>query len=73
MLVVHGAGREFAQINPKGGETFYATLNYDGTTSNAQTVALRQSDENVEWNVWPHPMLIACSAVNQLTTIPTNR
>ncbi len=73
MLVAHGADRRFARLSATDNATFFATVTFNASSSNTQTVALSKSDENVEWNVWPHPVMVASAGINHWSGIPTNR
>jgi hypothetical protein len=54
---------------------------FDAANSNMQqTFVLTKMDENVEWNVWPHPLSAPeagqagpHSSLNVLGVMPTNR
>lgn len=81
MVVAHGADKRLARMSVPDNATFFATLMFNAASSNSpQTVMLSQLDENVEWNVWPHPFRLAASAaaaprsgLNIWSVIPTNR
>ena len=58
MVAVHGAGRHLPRRNVPDNAAFFATLMFDAATSNVQqTFVLSKRDENLEWNVWPHPVM----------------
>ncbi len=71
MVAVHGASRHWPRLSVPDNATFFAKLMFNAATSNVQqTFVLSKMDENVEWNVWPHP-LAAQSA--HWSVMPTNR
>lgn len=80
MVVTHDAGRRLPRSVPDNA-AFFATLMCNAATSNAQqTFVLSQMDENVEWNIWPHPFAGqmsrrggARSGLNPWSVTPTNR
>ena len=68
MVVVHGAGRQLPRLSAQDNATFFAAIMLHAASSNVQqTFLLSKMDENVEWNVWPHPSL------NLGSVMPTNR
>ena len=75
MFVAHGAERRLARLSVPDNATFFATVMFNAATSNqAETLALSKGDENVEWNVWPHPVLAASTSNwSRAAMIPTNR
>lgn len=73
MFVSHGAERRLARLSVPDNATFFATVMFNAAASNrAETLALSKGDENVEWNVWPHPLLAATSNLSPWSVIPTN-
>ncbi len=81
MIVAHGASRQLPRLSGRDNATFFATLMLNAASSNVQqTFALSKMDENVEWNVWPHPLPAQTarragphSGLNIWSVIPTNR
>ena len=80
MVIVHGSSRRLTRSAPDSG-TFFATLFFSAATSNMQnTFVLSKMDENMEWNVWTHPLAAQTTrsaaihaGLNVLNMIPTNR
>ncbi len=71
MVAVNSSNRHLARLNDRDNATFFATVMLNAATSNVQqTFALSKMDENMEWNIWPHPFP-ALSA--RCSVIPTNR
>jgi hypothetical protein len=79
LVAVHTSGRREARVPDNA--TFFATMVYNAVTSNVtSTYALSKMDENMEWNVWPHPFPAQTSrwngtqaVVKALDFMPTNR
>jgi len=71
MVAVHGASRHLPRLSVPDNATFFATLMFNAATSNVQqTFVLSKMDENVEWNVWPHPL---AAQTARWSVMPTNR
>jgi hypothetical protein len=81
MVAAHGASRHLPRLSVRDDATFFATLMCNAATSNVQqTFVLSKMDENVEWNVWPHPLAAQTarragprSSLNVWSMMPTNR
>ena len=81
MVAVHGASRHLPRLSVPDDAAFFATLMFNAATSNVtQTFVLSKMDENVEWNVWPHPLAAQTarragphSSLNLWSVMPTNR
>jgi hypothetical protein len=83
MVAVNSTNRHLPRLSVPGNDTFFATLFINAVTSNVQsTFVLSKMDENMEWNVWPHPFPAQTSHraashsslnLNVLSMIPTNR
>jgi hypothetical protein len=81
VVAVHSASRHLPRLNSPDNASFFATVIFDAATSNVQhTFVLSKTDENMEWNVWPHPLPVQmarrtepCSSLNIWSVIPTNR
>ena len=57
MVATHGPSRHLPRLSVPDNASFFATLVFNAATSNGpQTFVLGKMDENVEWNVWPHPL-----------------
>jgi hypothetical protein len=55
LVVVHTASRAPARLAQGSNGTFFATLMLNAACgSNMATYSLNQTDENLEWNIWPH-------------------
>jgi hypothetical protein len=80
MVTLHGASRPLPRLNAQDNATFFATLMLNAARSNVQqTFLLSQMDENMEWNIWPHPLPAQTvrhtgshSSLNVWSVIPTN-
>jgi len=71
MVAAHGASRHLPRLGAPDDATFFATLMFNTATSNVQeTFVLSKMDENVEWNVWPHPF---AGQTVRWGVMPTNR
>jgi len=71
MVAVHGASRHLPRLSVPDNATFFATLMFNAATSNVQqTFVLSKMDENVEWNIWPHPL---AAQTARWSVMPTNR
>jgi hypothetical protein len=71
MVAVQGASRHLPRLNAPDDAAFFATMAFNDAKSNVQqTFVLSKMDENLEWNVWPHPL--AAQEVRWSVT-PTNR
>jgi hypothetical protein len=71
MVAVNSSSRHAPRLNAPDNATFFATLMFKAATSNMQqTFALSKMDENVEWNIWPHPFPAQPA---RWSVIPTNR
>jgi hypothetical protein len=69
MVAVNSGSRHSPRLSRPDNATFFATTFFNA--SNAQkTFALSKLDENVEWNVWPHPF--TAQAI-RWSAMPTNR
>jgi hypothetical protein len=81
LVAVHGTNRHLPRLSAPDNASFFATLMFDAANSNMQqTFVLTKMDENVEWNVWPHPLSAPeagqagpHSSLNVLGVMPTNR
>ena len=80
MVAVHGASRHLPRLSVPDNAAFFATLMFNAATSNVQqTFVLSKMDENVEWNVWPHPLAAqtarhaGSTPPNVWSVMPTNR
>jgi hypothetical protein len=83
MVAVNSSSRHLSRLRAAGNDTFFATLFFNAATSNVQnTFVLSKMDENMEWNVWPHPFLAqtphqaashSSLNLNVLSLMPTNR
>jgi hypothetical protein len=81
MVAAHTASRHLPHLSTRDGATFFATVVFNAASSNEQqTFALSKADENMEWNVWPHPLAMQAvhraeshSSLNVWSVIPTNR
>jgi hypothetical protein len=73
MFIAHGADRRFARSSVPGNDAFFATLVFNASSNVQQTFALSKADENVEWNIWPHPFQRSISNLSRWSVIPTNR
>lgn len=70
IVAVHGSSRHLSRLSVADDATFFATLGSNGVTSNLQpTLVLSSLDENMEWNVWPHPF----TGQSVRWPVPTNR
>jgi hypothetical protein len=57
LVAVHAASHAPGRLAQGSNATFFATLMLDAAaSSNIATYSLSQMDENLEWNIWPHPM-----------------
>jgi hypothetical protein len=55
LVAVHTASRVPARLAQGSGATFFATLMLNAASgSNIATYSLNQTDENLEFNIWPH-------------------
>jgi hypothetical protein len=71
MVAVNSASRHLPRLRTTDNATFFATIFFNAATSNVQnTFVLSKMDENVEWNVWPHPFPAQTA---RWSVIPTNR
>ncbi len=74
MLIGGGMDRHWDRASAPDNATFFATLAFGAAQSNLQqTLALTKHDENVEWNVWPHPFRASAPAFARWNGVPTNR
>jgi hypothetical protein len=81
MVAAHGASRHLPRLSAPDDATFFAALIFNAATSNVQqTFVLSKTDENLEWNVWPHPLAAQTarragshSSLNVWSVMPTNR
>ena len=81
MFAVQSSSRHLPRLSAPDNATFFATLMFNAASSNVQqTFVLSKMDENVEWNVWPHPFPAQTarragphSGLNVWSVIPTNR
>ena len=81
MVLVHGASRRLPPLSTTDNASFFGTLIFNPATSNVQhTFVLSKMDENMEWNIWPHPLPAQMdqraeprSSLNFWSVIPTNR
>jgi hypothetical protein len=81
LVLVNGFGRHSPRTDLRDNATFFASLMFNAASSNVQrTLVLSGMDENVEWNVWPHPFMLPTlhrsaprAALDILSLIPTNR
>ncbi len=56
LVAVHSASRSSVNLPQGSNVTSFATLVMSAAlSSNISTCAIRQGDENLEWNVWTHP------------------
>jgi hypothetical protein len=71
MVAAQGASRHLPRESAPDNATFFATLMFNAATSNVQqTFALSKMDENLEWNIWPHPL---AAQTARWSGMPTNR
>ena len=70
VVAVHGPGHHLSRLDTSDDAMFFGTLASNAATSNLQqTFVLSKMDENLEWNVWPHPF----AGQSVRLTVPTNR
>jgi hypothetical protein len=56
MVAVNSGSRHLPRLSAPDNATFFATLMVNAVSSNMpQTFVMSKMDENVEWNIWPHP------------------
>jgi hypothetical protein len=56
LVAVHTASRAPGRLAQGSNGTFFASLMLDAAaSSNLATFSLSQMDENLEFNIWPHP------------------
>ena len=56
LLAVHTGSRAPVRLAQGSNGTFFATLMLNAaSSSNLAAYSLNQMDENLEWNIWPHP------------------
>ena len=56
LVAVHSASRAPGRLGQGPDATFFASLMLNAAaSSNLATFSLSQMDENLEWNIWPHP------------------
>jgi hypothetical protein len=56
LVAVHAANHAPARLTQGSNATFFATLMIDAAaTSNIASFTLSEMDENLEFNIWPHP------------------
>ena len=56
LVAFHTASRAPGRLTQGSNATFFATLMLDAAaTSNIATFTLSEMDENLEFNIWPHP------------------
>jgi hypothetical protein len=71
MVAVNSGNRHLPRLSRTDNVTFFATTFFNAAASNAQkTFVLSKLDENVEWNVWPHPF---AAQTIRWSAMPTNR
>ena len=69
LVAVYSANCRLPRLSRPDNATFFTTAMINASGSNvAHTLALSKMDENVEWNVWPHPLVAAAMDVRNLTT-----
>jgi hypothetical protein len=81
MVATHTASRRLPRLSAPDDATSFATLMFNAATSNMQqTFVLSKMDENVEWNIWPHPFPAQSarragprSSLDVWSVVPTNR
>ena len=71
MVAVNSGSRHSLRSGAPDNASFFATAFFNAASSNVQhTFVLSKMDENMEWNVWPHPFQSQSSV---WSVIPTNR
>jgi hypothetical protein len=71
MVVVNTSSRHLSRLSAPDKTTSFAMLMVNAASSNVQqTFVLSKMDENMEWNIWPHPFPALAS---RWSVIPTNR
>jgi hypothetical protein len=56
LVAVHTASHAPGRLAQASNATYFATLMLDAAaSSNIATFTLSEVDENLEWNIWPHP------------------
>jgi len=56
MVAVNSNSRHLPRLSTPDNDTFFTTVFLNAAASNVQkTFVLSKMDENMEWNVWPHP------------------
>ncbi len=82
LVAVHAANHVPGRLTQGSNAAFFATLMIDAAaTSNIATFTLSEMDENLEFNIWPHPTHYATAPLRSETplrrrdfwnVIPTN-
>jgi hypothetical protein len=82
LVAVHSGSRPSAQLASRNNGAFFATIILDASgSSNLATYSVSQTDENVEYNVWPHatgrpapvPVAEPAARIDVSNLSPTNR
>jgi hypothetical protein len=70
LVAVHTASHAPGRLAQGTNAAFFATLMVDAAaSSNIAAYSLSQVDENLEWNIWPHPTHHAAASVRAETPL----
>jgi|HubBroStandDraft_1064217.scaffolds.fasta_scaffold178424_1 hypothetical protein len=70
LVAVHAANHMPGRLAQGSNATFFATLMIDAAaTSNIATFTLSEMDENLEFNIWPHPTHYAAAPLRSETPL----